>query len=159
MTPPAAAALRFLMGTAFGVGLGILWDLLKPLARRHPLVCDLLFAPVLFWAWLEHGFAVCQGDLRLGYTAALGIGWAVWEMTLGRLLTKLVAGLWDFCGRLLRRIGRPFIKILKKFLRFCKKIFAYTEKWVTIRWNNRRPKAVGYGGVTDAKDHEYPTPR
>ena len=158
MTPPELAALRFAVGAAFGMGLGVLWDLLKPLSRQHPLICDLLFAPVLVWAWLEHGFGVCQGDLRLGYTAALGVGWAVWEMTLGRALTRPVAAVWGAFGRVLGRIIRPFEKILKKILTFFKKRFAYLKKWVTIRWNNRRPMAAGSGGRTHEKNHEVPSP-
>ena len=121
MTTPATAAARFLWGMAFGIGLGILWDLLKPLARRHPHLCDLWFGPMLVWAWLEHGFGICQGDLRLGYTAALMVGWLAWEMTLGRALTRAIWGIWNFLARFMGPMAGYFGKKTKKFLYFLQK--------------------------------------
>jgi len=104
MTAPAVAAGRFASGALLGLCLGIYWDFLKPLGRKHPHLCDWLFLPALVWAWLELGFGICGGDLRLGYTAALGVGWAAWELTLGRLLTAAVEAVWGFLGALLRRL-------------------------------------------------------
>ena len=114
MTPPEVAAARIWAGLLLGLQLGIIWDLLKPLGRRHPHLCDLLFLPALSWAWLELGFGVCGGDLRLGYTAALGVGWTVWELTLGRILTAVTEGVWSAGRRFLRWSFRPLGKIMKK---------------------------------------------
>ena len=116
MTSPAVTAARVVAGMGLGLALGVLWDLLKPLSRRHPHLSDLLFLPALIWAWLELGFGICGGDLRLGCTASLGLGWAAWELTLGRLLTPAVTAIWDFLGAFFLGLLAPFRKIAKNFL-------------------------------------------
>ena len=75
MNPPALALQRFGAGCLLGVGLGLWYCFLRPLRPKHTALSDLLFLLGLGWAWLYLAFPVCDGDLRAGYSAALGVGW------------------------------------------------------------------------------------
>ena len=74
MTSPAVAALRFCQALLLGAGLGLYYGFLQPLRPKRSFLSDLLFLPVFFWAWLYHSFALCGGDLRMGYCAGLILG-------------------------------------------------------------------------------------
>ena len=103
MTTPGAALEQ--TGLCFGVGalLGLLYGFLRPLRPRHTGLSDLLFLPGFFYGWLYCGFAICRGDLRLAYTAAMLLGIWITDRTVGRLLRpafsfiwKVLAFLWSF---------------------------------------------------------------
>ena len=83
MTEPALAAQRFGIGCLLGLTLGLWYALLRPLRRRRSAPADALFLLGAFCAWLYHGFAVCRGDLRLGYSGGLLLGAAVFDRMLG----------------------------------------------------------------------------
>lgn len=100
MNTPAETALRFGVAIALGGGLGLCYGFLRPLRPRHTTFADLVFVAVAFWVWLYLGFAVCRGDLRLGYTAGLVCGGFAWELTIGRLLRPVFYGFWGFLGKL-----------------------------------------------------------
>jgi hypothetical protein len=126
MTPPAVAAWRLAVSGLLGLGLGLAYDFFRPLRHRH--LADLLFLPILFWAWLFLGFFVCRGDLRPGYWTGLGIGFWVWRMTLSRFIRPIFAGFWKI-------ITLP-LELLKKFLIkmriFLKNLLADGKKSSTI---------------------------
>ena len=128
MTTPTIAALRFLQGLYLGAGLGLWYGFLRPLGRRRRTFADILFLAGVFPTWLYFSFAVCQGDLNLGYLSSLPIGGILLDRTLGFLLRpvfgKLWMPVWAFSG-LIR-------KIFKKFYCFLKKIFASGKKSSTI---------------------------
>ena len=68
---------NLLVALCLGAGLGVVYGFLRPARRSHPHLADLIFVCCAFYAWLWHGFAVCRGDLRLGYTLALLAGGVV----------------------------------------------------------------------------------
>ena len=129
MTPEIAAG-RFLRGILLGLGLGLWYGFLRPLGHRHRHLADGLFLAGLFPVSVYFAFAVCQGDLHLGYFSGLLIGGILWEWTFGRLLRPLWMGVWGIIG--------IFFRFLKKFFRktlyFPKKLFASAKKWSTIQW-------------------------
>ena len=75
MTAPALAFRHFCTACLLGVLLGVYYGFLRPLRPRFTTLSDLLFVLGAGWVWLYLGFAVCRGDLRLGYFAGLFV-WA-----------------------------------------------------------------------------------
>ena len=74
MTAPEVAAGHFGISCALGVALGLWYGFLRPLRPRFSVLSDALFLLGAAWVWLELGFRVCGGDLRLGYTVGLLVG-------------------------------------------------------------------------------------
>jgi len=134
MIQPAVAAARFGWALVLGGVLGLWYGFLRPLRPKHTAISDGLFMLGCLWAWIYHSFAVSRGDPRTGYLAGLAMGAVLWEMTLGRWFHPLFRGFWKKMEGLWRALTVP----LKKFLKNVKILFASVEKWVTIRWNNRR---------------------
>jgi hypothetical protein len=125
---------------------------------RHPHLSDLIFVGVMGYFWLVHSFAVCRGDIRLGYTMGLFLGCWGWEMTFGRWLRPLFYRIWmpilEFFSFFRCRVKKFF-----NFLAyFPKKLFASAKKWVTIQWNNRCHPAAATGGTPHGKTIQYPRP-
>ena len=94
--------------------MGLWYGFLRPLRRGRGVAADLLFLAGAVWAWLYAGFAVCGGDLRLGYFAALAAGVLIIDWTAGLLLRPLFFGFWQKIGRIFQKIVAPVKKILKK---------------------------------------------
>jgi hypothetical protein len=144
MITPALALRRFLLALPLGAALGLCYDFLRPLRPRHTALSDLLFLPILFWVWLYHSFAICRGDLRLGYSAGLLLGGIVWELTAGRLLRPVFFGFWRFWSRLTAFFLTPVRKFFKKTAKSIKFLLATAKKAVTIkcksRLRERKPK-------------------
>ena len=134
MTAPALAARRLWLAFVLGLGLGLWYALLRPLRRRRSAPADTLFVVAAFCAWLYHGFGVCRGDLRLGYSAGLLLGAVLLDRTLGVRLEPLFSTFWKFIGKILELLLLPG----RIFFGFTKKTVASGGKWVKIKWNNRR---------------------
>ena len=83
LNAPALAAQRFGAALLLGATLGIFYGFLRPLRPRFTWLSDTLFVLACFWAWLVLSFGVCLGDLRIGYTAGIGLGCLLWEATAG----------------------------------------------------------------------------
>ena len=129
MTDPRITLQRMLAGLVLGMILGLVYGALRPLRRRNSTLGDLLFLPAMVWGWLEMGFGICGGDLRLGYLVPLFFGAVLWEQTVGRLLRPIFAGFWWAFAGILGLCTFP----VKKFFHFAKILFASGEKWVTIK--------------------------
>lgn len=125
MTDPRTAGRCLVLALALGMGLGLIYGLLCVLGRRHRHLADVLFLPFLFYTWVYLSFAICRGDLRLGYTLGLFAGIFLEENTLGRRLRPLYLRLWRFLHSLLK-------KILQKMKKFFKKLFPIRKKSGTI---------------------------
>ncbi len=151
MTGPALDGWRFLCACGIGLALGAVYGFLRPLRPRHNGLSDLLFLPAMGYAWLYLSFAICRGDIRLGYTAGLFLGAAAWELTVGKLLRPVFRGFWQLVSRIWTGIWRPFRKIFKKIQKNAKKLFAIWKKWFTIIWTNRRKLRRGNGGAPNGK--------
>ena len=112
MTPPALAAARFLQGCLLGIPAGIWYGFLRPLRPRFTALSDLLFLLGFYWCWIYFSFAVCRGDLRLGYAAGLFLGCFGFDRTAGRLLRPLFSLFW-----------KGVFSVSETFTAFIKKIF------------------------------------
>ena len=95
MTAPGESARQFLWALGLGIPLGLWYSFLRPLGLRGNGLRDVLFLVAAFWAWLWHGFAVCDGDLRLGTTMGLPLGVLLWETGPGRRLRPIF---YRFCN-------------------------------------------------------------
>jgi hypothetical protein len=149
MTPPALAAWRFAAACLYGTGLGVIYSFLRPLRPKRTALADGLFLLAFLFAWLELGFRICKGDLRIGYTAGLLTGIFIWELTLGKLMKPVFSGFWKGIASILEWILYPMKKFLQKIYKILKFIFASLKKWVTILWNNCRSMRHRTGGPHD----------
>jgi hypothetical protein len=123
MIKPALAWTRFLLALPAGFLLGLVYGFLRPLGRKYPRVADFLFLLCLFWIWLYHTFALCAGDFRFPYFAALFLGFLPADVLLGRPMYPLFALFWKTTGKLY-----AFVTLAaKKILDFLKKMFASGE--------------------------------
>lgn len=147
MNGPALDGRRFLCACLLGLILGVIYGFLRPLRHRRPVLADLLFLPFMGYAWLYLGFAICRGDLRLGYCAGLPLGATLWEWTLGRLLRPAFAGFWHLIFRICRGISYILEKNCKKIQKILKNLFAIWKKWYTIVGTNRRCMRRENGGA------------
>ncbi|MBE6974908.1 MAG: hypothetical protein E7436_05405 [Ruminococcaceae bacterium] len=134
MTAPALAAARFAAAFLLGAALGPVYDFLRPLRPRLTALADLLFLMPATGAWLYLNFAVCRGDIRLGYVLGIPLGLILWEKTLSFLFRPIFSIFW-----------LPGKKILQFFRKISKKLFASAKKWVTIYWtkNEHQTKEGG----------------
>ena len=151
MTGPALDGWRFLWACGIGLILGMYYGFLRPLRPKRTLLSDALFMPALFFGWLYLGFAICRGDLRLGYCIGLLLGAVVWELTVGRLLQPVFRGFWQLVSKIFRSFLNIFRKILKKIRKKSKILFALWKKSFTIEGTNRFRKRRKNGGVPHGK--------
>jgi hypothetical protein len=155
MNGPAEDARRFLLGCLLGAGLGLVYGFLRPPRKKHPHLSDLCFSVAAVWAWLQLSFGVCDGDLRLWYTAGLGLGAVAWEVTFGRLLRPVFSLFWEILGKALGFFVLPLKFILKKSGKFLKFPFASVKKWVTISYHNRQHRKHPRGGKYHGKKTQF----
>lgn len=123
---PAVALTRFMWSLAFGMALGLGFDLLRPIRPRF--LGDLLFLILFGWTWLQLTFGVCYGDLRLGHLFGLLLGASLWELGPGRLVSPIFRHFWHI-------LALPFKKILKKIKKILKFLYAKRKKSCTIDKN------------------------
>ena len=127
MTGPALDGWRFLWACGIGLILGMYYGFLRPLRPRHTVMSDVLFLPALMYGWLYLGFAICRGDLRIGYCLGILLGIVAWELTVGRLLRPVFFGIWRgvskiyrYLRTMLQKIFQNIRKIIKKYLQIGK---------------------------------------
>lgn len=154
----SAQLLLFGQSILLGLGLALLYDLLRPLRRRGGGLTALLDGAFCLAAGLTLLlFALRRGAGSCGSTAF----WGPWvgRCCSSACFSPLLAPLWDFWAqtaeaavrlalRLLRWLGRG----IKKVEKFRKNLFYFWKKWFTIRKigavaHRRRPK----GGRSMAK--------
>ena len=151
MTGPALDGWRFLWACGIGAILGVWYGFLRPLRPRHTVLSDLLFLPALVYGWLYLSFAICRGDIRLGYTFGLLVGALLWEWTAGRWLRPVVQGFWRLISKIWHDFLGIFEKIFKKLRKNAKILFAIWKKWFTIIETNRRILRRRNGGVRNGE--------
>ena len=120
---PLLAAQRFGIACLLGCGLGLYYGILRPLRPKWTGLSDVLFLLGGFWVWIYLGFGVCQGDLRMGYTAGLFLGGIIWESTAGRWLRPVFQHFWKIIGRILGFFLWPVERILKNIAKIKKFLF------------------------------------
>lgn len=134
MTIPAVAAQRVLWALAVGAFLGLCYDFLRPLRRRHHAPADAVFVLIALLAWVWYNFKICAGDIRMGGTVTLGLGILLWLGTVSMVVRKVFYWFWLAIFRIFFFFTYPFVKIFTKMLLLLKKVFAYGKK----RGYNRR---------------------
>lgn len=136
----AAQGFNFLEGLAAGVGLGLLYDLLRVLRerlRRRPVV---LLLDLCFWLTATAVlflFAILRGDgmVRLYQGLSFVMGGGGYFLTLSRLtlpLLRLLADGWAFLWNLILRPFRGTARLGKKLLKKQKKDFHIWLEWYRI---------------------------
>ena len=139
MTVPAEAAQRVLWALAVGAFLGLCYDFLRPLRRRHHAPADLLYVVVALFSWTWYSFKICAGDIRMGGTVTLGLGILLWLGTVSIVVRKLFYQFWLVIFRILWAFTHPFVKIFKKIRLLLKKVFAYGKKRGYNRGYDKKP--------------------
>lgn len=132
MTAPTTDLHRVLLGLALGYGLGAVYCFLRPLRPKYTALSDLLFLPPAFYVWLYHSFAVCQADLRFGYTLSLFFGCWLFQKTLGLLFAPVFRGFWRIFFRLVHAFLCKIRKIFEKGKKCCNFLLATKKKTVRI---------------------------
>ena len=140
MTVPAVAAQRILWALAVGAFLGLCYDFLRPLRRRHHAPADAVFVLAALLAWIWYNFKICRGDIRMGGTVTLGLGILLWLGTASMVLRKVLYWFWLAIFRILRAFTYPFLKILQKMWLLLKKVFAYGKKRGYNREHDKKPE-------------------
>lgn len=136
--PVTAQAVQFGLSALLGVGLGLVYDLLRAL-RRHAkkltALLDAVFCLTVLCALLLLALYVGHGQLRVFMIPGVALGATAYFLTLSRLAVKLFEGFWRLLvlpWRLLFRLGKKifgfFQKIAKKGVAFAKKSFNIKEK-------------------------------
>ena len=146
MTVPAQAALRVLWGLAVGAILGVVYDFLRPLRRRHHAPADTVFMLAAFAGWVWYSFQICAGDIRLGGTASLGLGFLLWLGTGSMVIRKVFYWFWFVIFRIFSVFTLPFLKIFKKIKHLLKKVFAYGKQRGYNRNSDQNPPQTS-GGI------------
>lgn len=120
---PAIGFARLLWAIGLGFGLGLGFDIVRPIRPRF--LGDLLFLILLGWIWLYFTFGICLGDLRMGYILGAALGVFLWGKGPGRLLRPIFARFWYL-------LALPFKKIFEKIKKILKFLFATRKKSSTI---------------------------
>ena len=154
MTAPTTDLHRVLWGLVLGCALGAIYCFLRPLRPRHKILSDLLFCPPACYVWLYFSFAVCQADLRFGYTLSLFLGGWLFVATLGRWLDPVFRGFWRILLGAVKGFLCKIRKILKKVKKSC--IFLLATKKKTVRINKElqgRYQGVHMGSLKNPFRH------
>lgn len=152
MNTPGQEFHRLWISCLLGLLLGVVYGFLRPLRPKHTVIADGLFLLFLIWAWLYHGFAVCRGDLRLGYYAGFPIGAVLWCKTLGRLFSPVFILFWKGIGGIFHGLTFPFKIIYKKIKNFFIFLLASAKKTGTIKLKSNGKKK---GGARDGKQKKH----
>ena len=151
MISPDIAFRRFLTGLVLGCVLGIFYGFLRPVRRGKAVLSDLIFVLLAGWIYLYYGFAVCRGDLRMGYLAAPILGALAFDQGFGRWLRPVFDGFWRFFNA----IFRPFQLLFKKIEKIIKFLFASWKKWGTIKRIEHQKKPPPSEGVKNGKQQSF----
>lgn len=136
----------FLLSVLLGATLGVVYDcfrvariLLPPLAKPKPV----FFEDILFW--LIYGFCVfcfaaeaARGQVRMFMFLGSLLGFAVYILTLGNLITGVIRDVVTAVYRVLHKVYSAAIEPIVKLLRaFCQKVSRF---FVRSHKNNQKLK-------------------
>ena len=149
---PAVSAWRFGCSLLLGSCLGLFYGFLRPLARKHQTLADLLFSLGVLWVWIYICFGICLGDIRTVYLLAMGTGIFLWDQSFGRWLRPVFSGFWRFIRAVTGILLIPWKKNFgncKNFVCIWGKMgynrvyenFQFAEKAEeTIPWQKNKPR-------------------
>ena len=110
MTAVAVSAGRFAAAWLIGMGLGFIYELLRPLRPRLTALSDGVFTCCLLYAWLHLAFGICGGDIRMAQPAGMLLGALTFRFTAGKPLERIIKKL----VRAMSRAVAPVAAFLKK---------------------------------------------
>ncbi len=149
----------FLLSIVVGVGLSLLYDLLRVLrlqTRHRPIVVsleDLLY--FLVCAAVTFGFALKDNSGQIRGYILIGelLGWGCWHLTAGELAVKIASGIFALLRRVVLAVARvalfPFYclwKLVLKILRLLSRPMKLFLKKVmqTQKYNLKRKQMMLY---------------
>lgn len=90
MKTPEYESICFLYAVLTGMLIGISYDIILPLRKKHTNISDavFVFASIVLWLW--YNFKICRGDIRLSYHAGVVPGFMIWRMSFSRYLCQLL---------------------------------------------------------------------
>ncbi len=118
--PVSAQALTFAQGALLGLGLCLVYDLLRALRQLLPragTAADALFGLLLAASFLSFALTAGQGQFRLYVFLAVFLTAVLYFLTLSPLVLRVFRALWDLLGRMLRALLAPlrfFFEISQK---------------------------------------------
>lgn len=126
--PIALQGSQFLLAALLGLIYGLCYDLLRGLRRNakpltHP--SDLIYGLVCLLGNLLFAFYVGRGEYRIFMLPATVSGAAIYFFCLSRLLLPFFRMLWYCVFFPFRKTGVIIGKIVKKSLKFSKKLFSF----------------------------------
>ncbi|MBS6367113.1 MAG: hypothetical protein KH420_07180 [Clostridiales bacterium] len=129
--PIALQALQFAISGAAGLGLGLIYDLLRALRRRNRRLAvplDLLFCLVALLLVLLLALYPGQGVVRLFMLGGMALGILLWFLTASWPFLSILDKLLTLLGRTLGLLLAPLVKTCKFMKKFLKKLFLFVEK-------------------------------
>ena len=128
--------LQLVAAYAAGLGLGVIYDVLRAIRRRLGLnwFFDLLFAGALGFVLCTLGMSVGDGELNLFMAGFAALGFYTYMRLLSRLFLPAFAA---FTG-LLALILRPFRIVGKFFADQAKNVFSNCRAWFTMKRKSDR---------------------
>lgn len=114
--PIALQALQFAISGAAGLGLGLIYDLLRALRRRNrrlAILLDLLFCAMALLLFLLLALYPGHGILRLFMLGGIGLGMILWFLTASRPFLAILDKLLTLLSRVIRLLLAPLVKICK----------------------------------------------
>ena len=118
-----------------GVALGLFYDALRAMRRRHARsgpVMDALFALGLAFALLVLTFGAGRGQFRLFFLPAAAAGLAVYFWLLSRLMLHVFCMILSVLEKFMQLVTWPLRWCAKKIKKILIFLFAILKKWVTM---------------------------
>ena len=118
---------EFLVSVLLGVGLSLVYDLLRGVRRFWPKgtwLMDLVFGLFLLLGILWYMLYPGAGRFRMHGAAGMGLGAAAWFLAISPVFLPLWRGILRLCGRMLRLLFGPVTWILKILRQITKKYFS-----------------------------------
>ena len=116
----AALEWKLLFGAIIlGLLLGALYDVFRALRmslKHNPAVVfveDFLYVMIFALSFYSYCTELCRGQMRLFVLAGMLAGFAVYLMTLGRIISKIVAKAVEICKKVLMKLGKVGKKIMR----------------------------------------------
>ncbi len=126
--PIALQALQFAISGAAGLGLGLIYDLLRALRRKNrrlAIPLDLLFCAMALLLFLLLALYPGRGILRLFMLGGTGLGIILWFLTASRPFLAILDKFLTLLSRTIRLLLAPLVKTCKFHEKIYKKALSF----------------------------------